>query len=698
MKNTYKRYLVGLGFFSFFSVLGASFTFSENMVDASNFIGKPTLNEYGELTADIEQQRTLQVLLNSLREKHIIPFRQVDKEQGVIIFNEFISLLDPDRSTFLSSDLQGLEKYKEGLYVDIKDSDLSFPYSTFSLYDKRRQKMLLEMKKFYETVSHDYILKEELLHNRDSESDPFQSKQEAYEHWKKIYKVRVLKLMAEGADVQSAINDTLSLINNQINYYQIADKELIFTTFANVMLSLIEPHTYYNSASRMKRFEEEMNNKMSGIGAVLYVDDYVIKVSKVLIGGPAYKQGAISKGDSIIAVENSGNWVNTTGMRLSDVTDLIKGDADTIVRLRIVKKDNPISEFEEIQIKRSVINAATATINEGSKIFESNYYVTNNNVGIIALPSFYHGAYKDVSNNIEKLKKEGVDGIMLDLRGNGGGSLYEAQNIASLFLDGGVIVYTKGDAIWTDELSDNTRFNSGSDYSGPLAVLIDRNSASASEIVAGALKDHNRALVLGETSYGKGTVQGLYELNQMYSPSNGKYKIDGGIAITHAMFYRPNGISTQKIGVKPHITLFDFDDTLWGETAYSNAIDNKILEDEHNLFRPNNEELSGLQELQEYLYEITRNDDVVKYFNETKKPNKGPSKPLTLSLEHITSKMEKDKESKLKAINIERAKEGLSQFDDMKSAMDTDFQVDVELGYFVKTFDKFIDGRVNNDD
>jgi len=327
-----------------------------------------------------------------------------------------------------------------------------------------------------------------------------------------------------------------------------------FSQFANAITGVYDPHTEYFAPKERKRFGEMMSGQFEGIGARLQQkDDGALKVSEIIMGSPSYKQNELKAGDEIIKVaQGNKEPVDITVMDMEDAIDLIKGKKGTEVRLTVKKNDNSIKvipiirdviEIEETFAKSAILDNKTKT-------------------GYIYLPSFYtdftrHGAHhcsQDIRKEIEKLKKENVKGLILDLRDNGGGSLQEVVEMAGLFFPKGPVVQVRGKSDSRNVMEDK---NPDVAWDGPLAIMINHNSASASEILAAAIQDYKRGVIVGTTSFGKGTVQSFVDLDNYLLPQFDTIKPVGSIKITQQKFYRINGGATQLKGVTPDVMLPD---------------------------------------------------------------------------------------------------------------------------------------------
>jgi carboxyl-terminal processing protease len=327
-----------------------------------------------------------------------------------------------------------------------------------------------------------------------------------------------------------------------------------FASYINTITALYDPHSEFFPPKEKKKFDQSMSGQLEGIGARLQQKDDYIKVTEIVVGSPSYKQGDLKAGDLIIKVAQGTNEpIDIVGMDIDDAIELIKGKKGTEVRLTVKKTDGTI---KVIPIIRDIIQLDETFAH--SAILENG----KNKVGYVKLPTFYtdftrNGARRcaeDIKQEVIKLKKENVGGIIIDLRDNGGGSLQEVVNMGGLFIEKGPIVQVRKKNGVTEELKD---YDESKIYDGPLVIMVNRNSASASEILAAAMQDYKRAVVLGSQSFGKGTVQSFLDLDNYLLPQFDTIKPLGSVKVTMQKFYRINGGTTQLRGVEPDIALPD---------------------------------------------------------------------------------------------------------------------------------------------
>ncbi len=512
----------------------------------------------------IKDKTILQVLTYILTEGHYQP-KPIDDQFSEGIYNEFIETLDPSKHYFYQSDIHEFEKFKNKIDDQILSNDLSFFYLVYNRYHQR----LVESKEFYKDILSKPLnisINETYETDYDKISFP-NSKKTMLEAWEKQLKLRYLGTLYEMEEAEKDFEksdstyqkkskeilekEVLAKTNKNMDELYERLEELIqddyYAMFLNIITAQFEPHTNYFDPKVKKSFDISMSGKLEGIGARLKKEGEYTEVLELISGGPAWRSGALEVGDKILKVaQGDGEPLDIVGMRLDDAIEFIKGKKGTEVRLTLKKVDGTLKtislirdviEIEETFVKSSIVEK------DGKKY------------GMINLPKFYfdmdgknfHNSTTDMEKEIERLKSEGVSGIMIDLRDNGGGSLKTAIEISGLFIDKGPMVQVKfrGEK---PQIKDDEK--NGALWNGPLVILVNELSASASEIFAAAMQDYHRAVIIGsKQTYGKGTVQNFYELNEY---ANSKEDL-GSLKMTIQKFYRINGGSTQLKGVVPDV-------------------------------------------------------------------------------------------------------------------------------------------------
>lgn len=476
------------------------------------------------------------------------------------IYNTYIEQLDAQKRFFLQSDIRQFEKYKFKLDDHLKDQDLTF----FNLVYETSRERINEVKIYYQDImsnSFDFSSNENI--NLDFENKSFaRTKNEIKNRWRKQLKYSALDIISlKLGDTIKYIddnirNESMSLIKKNtddfFDYITDMDRDDWFANYINAFLNQLDPHTIYFNPDDKDRFDTNISGKFHGIGARLQKTEGTVKIVDIIVGGPIWKDKLLDVGDLILKVaQENQDPVEIIGMKLDDAIKLIKGPADSYVTLTVKKLSG---EIKEVLIQRGIVEleelyAKSTLINKGDK-----------NYGYISLPKFYidfedrksRNSANDVKNEIIKLKNNGISGLILDLRNNGGGALQTVVDMTGLFIKKGPIVQVKSTGNRKQVLYDK---DPQVVWDGPLVVLMNKMSASASEILAGALQDYNRAVIIGnEKSFGKGTVQNVIDLNRFIS--NSSYDL-GALKITTDKFYRINGESVQLEGVKSDIIIPD---------------------------------------------------------------------------------------------------------------------------------------------
>lgn len=480
------------------------------------------------------------------------------------IFDRFVESLDFNKSVMLESDVEAFKKYQNAFDNGLTSGKLEFAFEFFNLNLKRRFERyeyaiaLLDSEMTFDS-------KDEYVFDREDAAWA-KSTAELDELWRQRVKYDALRLKMTGKDWAGIKEVLTKRYKNALKRLIQSNSEDAFQIVMNSFARSIEAHTSYLSPRRAEQFKMDMELELEGIGAVLgYDEDYTV-IRSLVPGGPADKSEQIKADDRIIGVaQGNDEFVDVIGWRLDDVVDLIKGPKGSKVRLQYLKGADAHGTPKVVEIVRDKIRLEDKAAK--SEVFQAQYSNLTSKIGVIEIPSFYNNLSKDVKLEIAKLKEAKVDGIIIDLRQNGGGSLYEATQLSGLFIDQGPVVqiHTLNNRIEAQEDKDGVVF-----YNGPLTVLVDRYSASASEIFAAAMQDYGRAVILGEQTFGKGTVQQHRPLGRAYDLYDNPL---GSVQYTIAKFYRINGGSTQHKGVVPDI-LFPsaIDPAEWGESQEDNAL------------------------------------------------------------------------------------------------------------------------------
>ncbi|WP_173862036.1 carboxy terminal-processing peptidase [Pseudomonas sp. FW305-70] len=508
-----------------------------------------------------------------LLKRHHYSKPPLDDARSVIIYDSYLKLLDPSRSYFMASDIAEFDKWKTQFDDFLKSGDLNAGFTIYKRYlDRVKARLdfaLAELNKGVDKI--DFTAKETLLIDR-KDAPWLKSTAELDDLWRKRVKDEVLRQKIAGKDSRQIQETLTKRYKNQLARLDQTRAEDIFQAYINTFAMSYDPHTNYLSPDNAENFDINMSLSLEGIGAVLQSDNDQVKVVRLVPAGPADKTKQVAPADKIIGVaQGNKEMVDVVGWRLDEVVKLIRGPKGTVVRLEVIPASNapndqttkivPITreavKLEDQAVKKSVLN-----LKQDGKDYK---------LGVIEIPAFYldfkafragdpdyKSTTRDVKKLLTELQKEKVDGVVIDLRNNGGGSLQEATELTSLFIDKGPTVLVRNADGRVDVLEDE---NPGAFYKGPMALLVNRLSASASEIFAGAMQDYHRALIIGGQTFGKGTVQTIQPLNH------------GELKLTLAKFYRVSGQSTQHQGVLPDIDYPSIIDTKEiGESALPEAM------------------------------------------------------------------------------------------------------------------------------
>lgn len=503
-----------------------------------------------------------------------------DDSMSSAVLDEYIKTLDNNRSYFLKSDIQSFEKHRLLMDDYARKEDVQVAYTMYDVFHTRFMERMNYVLNTLVKSSFDFTVDEYYEPNREKE--PWSaSSEELNEIWRKTIKSQALSLKLAGKNEEEIRETLTNRYSRMMKSMDQFNSEDVFSMFMNTVTGSYDPHTNYFSPKAADLFNQSMSLSLEGIGARLQTENDYTKVVEILPGGPAEKSQKLHADDRIIGVAqgDDGAMVDIIGWRVDEVVKLIKGPKGTKVRLLFYPASTGVVgpsveitlvrdkiKLEDQQAKKSVINY--------------NLDGTQMRLGVIMLPSFYmdfeahqkgdpnyNSTTRDVKRLIQELKTEKVDGIVLDLRDNGGGSLAEAVDLTGLFIKDGPVVQVKDSSNKINVLDDD---DASIVYSGPLVVLTNRFSASASEIFAGAIQDYRRGVVVGESTHGKGTVQTIVDLGRFMNRPETEV---GKVKLTFQKFYRINGSSTQLKGVTPDVQLpTPYAPDQYGEGSYENAM------------------------------------------------------------------------------------------------------------------------------
>ncbi|BFM07014.1 carboxy terminal-processing peptidase [Halioxenophilus aromaticivorans] len=521
------------------------------------------------------QSQTLIEIVDTLSNKHYRTLK-VNNELSEKYFNNLLDNLDPSKSFFLQADIDNFDRYRFKLDERLKDGDLAPGYKIYNTYRSRVEKRLEQVIQSLENSDQhfNFSVDETIDLDRDENGTWFKTAAEADQYWRKRIKSSALNLVLSDKTEAEAKETLLRRYKNQLKRLDQQDQQDVFELLINSLTEIYDPHTSYFSPRSEENFTINMSLSLEGIGAVLQTEDEFTKVVRIVTAGPADKQGELKAADRIISVGQGekGEMVDVVGWRLDEVVSKIRGPKDSVVRLEIIPSEAANdAETKLITITRNKVKLEEQAAKKA--VFEVDDGTgTMIKLGVIDVPAFYldfegyrrrEPDYKSTTNDVRRLLRElqaeNVDGVILDLRNNGGGSLTEATLLTDLFIDAGPVVQIRET---NQEISRRNRSRHKAVYRGPLVVMINRLSASASEIFAGAIQDYQRGLIVGTQSFGKGTVQTLTKVHE------------GQLKITESKFYRVSGDSTQHRGVIPDISLPQMiDPSEVGESTYDTALE-----------------------------------------------------------------------------------------------------------------------------
>lgn len=517
------------------------------------------------------QEKTTVEMVKQLNSRHYRT-QEFNDDLSSRYLDDYLKALDPTKNFFLKSDIESFEKYRHQFDDDLKKGKLD---KTFEIYNRYNERMTARLQAVAAQLqdpeySYNFEVDESIPVDWEEAEWPVDEKT-ADALWQKRIKANLLGMLLNNKTLEESRTTLYKRYSNQLRRMQKQDAEEAYSIMMNALTMLYDPHTNYLSPRTSENFNINMALSLEGIGAVLQSEDEYTKIMRLVPAGPADKQGELKPTDRIIAIGQGvdGEMVDVVGWRLDEVVDLIRGKKGTIVKLEVLPaNDGPTKiisiKRETVKLEEQAARKHVFDVSDGENVYK---------IGVINIPTFYMDfeAYRnrdpnyksttrDVFNLLAGMSKENVDGIIIDLRANGGGSLQEAASLTDLFIDPGPVVQIRHA---NGVISRNYRSFSPAVYRGPLVVLIDRLSASASEIFAGAIQDYGRGLIIGTQSFGKGSVQSIISLPH------------GDMKITESKFYRISGDSTQHRGVIPDVelpSLIDTDKVGEGSSLNRNAL------------------------------------------------------------------------------------------------------------------------------
>jgi carboxyl-terminal processing protease len=591
-------------------------------------------------------------LVHTILDRYHYKQFELNDSLSTVIFDRFIESIDYGKNYLLESDIKSFEQYRYELDDILKDGNVLPFYDMFNVFLFRMRDRIIYIDTLLSN-EFDYTIDEKYLIDR-KDAPWAASRTELNDIWRKRVKNDALNLKLNDKEWQEIQKNLKKRYENFSRILTQYNSEDVFQLAMNSYTASVDPHTNYLSPITSDNFNIDLSLSLEGIGARLQWDDGYTKVIEIIPGGPAFKSEKLHADDRIIAVAQGkdGEFVDVIGWRITDVVQLIRGPKDSIVRLLLLKYDEgldaePVELIlvrDKVKIEDQSAHSSTLNIIQNEKPFK---------IGVITIPKFYidfeakskrekdyKSTSRDVKNLLNELVKENVDGIIIDLRNDGGGSLEEAIKVSGLFIKKGPIVQVR-------DMEGKITVDSDEDpemvYDGPLAVLVNRFSASASEIFSGAIQDYGRGIIIGENTYGKGTVQNMIDLNRLTSGKGFKL---GQVKTTVAKYYRIDGSSTQKMGVIPDILFPSYVDAKdFGESSESSALKwDKIKAADYEQFSEMN---SIIPELKKFSEQRTKTDPEFDYISEDIEEYKKSIKNNFISLnEDVRRKEKEEKEEK----------------------------------------------------
>ncbi len=613
--------------------------------------------------------QTIVDILTSLNQDHYNDIVLNDELSGKVL-DQYLESLDPTKAYFFRSDITEFQKFRPLIDDEIKNAELTAAYVIFNRYQVRTQERLETLISTLEDPDFkvNFDLDETLLTDREKSLWPA-NQAEMDEFWRKRLKSALLSLKLADKSVDEAKEVILKRYKSQLARAQQTNSEDVFQSFANALTQQFDPHTQYFSPRRSENFNINMSLSLEGIGAVLQSENENTKVVRLVPAGPAEKAGQLKPADLIVGVGQGedGEIQDVVGWRLDEVVALIRGPKDTIVKLELIPADGKEGQHKIIKIQRNKVKLEEQAAQ--SRIIKLDHQGKPYKLGVISIPAFYidfaalqrgerdyKSTTRDTIQLLNELRKEGIDGLIIDLRDNGGGSLREANELVGLFINRGPTVQIRDPGNRVQVLRDpDPRIA----YSGPMAVLVNRLSASASEIFAGAIQDYQRGIIVGGQTFGKGTVQTLSPLHH------------GQIKLTHAKFYRISGESTQHKGVIPDINLPTLYDTeVIGESSLDGALPwDMVAETPHRRYFSFNSILPEL--IERYTKRTELNPDFLFMNSQLERLNRNKlDQELSLNETTLQDEREASEQWLLKQENQRRAAKQLPEISELSELED----------------------------
>ena len=651
-------------------------------------------NSYNKIELSETKKELSYEIFKKLEKEHYL--RKIDKDNlNSQYFEAIFDRLDKNKNYFIANEVQKyLIKSKEN---EVKNFDIELAYDLLNLYFKR----LIEYSEFQinlvQTVDFDFT-KDEYLDIFYEDNQWLTTFTDLKDLWRLETKNDLLVAKISDSSSADPKVDLIKRYQNRIRRINQQKEEDIFSLAINILTNQFDPHSSYLSPRSAEDFDMNMSLKLTGIGALLGVEDDYTKIISLVPGGPAEKSGKIKPEDRIAKIKqkNSKEFIDVVGWRIDEVVDLIRGEIGTELEIEFISFESEDDSRKLVTLKREEIKLEDRAAK--SEIIEMN----DNKIGIIDLPSFYidfdeyqkrnkeyRSSSRDIKNILKDFNNSSVDAVVLDLRNNGGGALIEANKIIGLFVSSGPTVQVKQKRGYIQPYGDTRAIQ---EWDKPLLVLVNRYSASASEIVAGAIQDYRRGIVVGQRTFGKGTVQSLENLSE------------GQIKITESKYYRVNGMSTQNKGVIPDIELpSTWDIESVGESSYPTALEWDVIRPyRHNKFKLNQNLIGEVINQFELRLNDEPNLNYLKQVRERYDLNKN-KKLITLNIENRETQKELRKDWLLEIENERREANGLNIFASYKEMEDSnddeeDFNenlIDLKNDYQLLESTKIINDFIN---
>ncbi len=639
------------------------------------------------LQPETRHERVGELVTQFIQKSHYLHVA-VDDELSARVMDRYLEALDRNRMYLLASDVSFFERYRHELDDFVKHQPMDPVFDMFDVYRSRvRERFQFALTQLDDEP--DFTIDEEYQFDRD-ELPWATTREELDEIWRKRVKHDALNLVLTDKPWDEVREVLRKRYARYIRRMDQINSDDVFETFMNAFSHTLDPHSSYMSPRNSEEYRIQMSLSYFGIGASLQTEDDYVQIVSIIPGGPAAIDGTLKPNDRIIGVAQGadGEMVDVIGWRLDDVVDLIRGPANTVVRLQIIPAGAlPGSSERELELTRNQVRLEEQAAK--SRVITVPRDGREWSIGVIEVPSFYRdyralsngdknytSTTRDVKRLIQELEKQGVDGLIIDLRNNGGGHLTEATALSGLFIDNGPVVQLRNSNGRISRLDDPDPVARVA-YNGPLAVLVNRFSASASEIFAAAIQDYERGVIIGQRTFGKGTVQNLYSLDQYLQPESDSGF--GQLTLTIGKYYRVTGESTQHRGVSPDIRLpSPIDEEQIGESVRDSALPWDTIKTTR--FRPGDPLDGTIHSLTSIHSERTKDDPNFQYLlrNIENDISNRERKIVSLNIEARRSERAADRQRALAFENERRTALGLEPIGSLED-LDTEDMPDIQL-------------------